>query len=100
VLRTVKKEVAYMSGSCALPRSSGELIFDDDWERRIFALGVALCEEGGVDWDDFKRKLIKAIELSEKPDSEDLNYYECWLNALESLLFERNQDLLNRDNST
>ncbi len=48
MLRTVKKEVAYMSGSCALPRSSGELVFDDDWERRIFALGVALCEEGGL----------------------------------------------------
>ena len=45
-------------------------------------------------------KLIKAIERSEKPDSEDLNYYECWLNALESMLFESNQDLLNRNNST
>ena len=100
MLRTVNKEVAYMSGSCALPRSSGELVFDDDWERRIFALGVALCEEGDVDWDDFKRKLIKAIELSEKPNSEDLNYYECCLNALESMLFESNKDLLNRNNST
>lgn len=98
--RRVKKKVAYMSGSGALPRSSGELIFDDDWERRIFSLGVALCEEGGFDWDDFKSNLIEAIELGEQPDSEDLNYYECWLNALESMLFDSNRDLLSDNNST
>ena len=40
--RTARQDIAYMSGIEALPRRSGELSFHDEWERRVFALGVAL----------------------------------------------------------
>ena len=86
--REVRKNVAYMGGLGALPRSSGELVFNDDWERRIFALGVALCEEGGFDWGDFKGNLIEAIEDGERHNPEGCSYYECWLSAIEIMLHE------------
>ena len=86
--RKVRKKMAYMTGLGALPRSSGELIFNDDWERRIFALGVALCEEGGVAWDDFKGNLIEALDDGARHDPDGYSYYECWLNAIEMMLRE------------
>ena len=82
-----------MSGMEALPRRSGELAFHDEWERRVFALGVALCEQGEFDWDDFRRHLISSIAASgetpetAKPDAP--GYYEHWLTALEKTLVEQ-----------
>jgi nitrile hydratase accessory protein len=86
--RKVRKKMAYMTGLGALPRSSGELIFNDDWERRIFSIGVALCEKGEFNWDDFKGNLIVAIDDSECHDPEGCSYYECWLSAIETMLHE------------
>ena len=81
-----------MSGIEALPRRSGELAFHDEWERRVFALGVALCEQGAFDWDDFRRHLIAEIGASGEspaaPDPEAPGYYEHWLMALEKTLEE------------
>lgn len=42
--RQANKDVAEMSGRVALPRKSGELVFHDNWERRAFAMAVALAE--------------------------------------------------------
>jgi nitrile hydratase accessory protein len=86
--KQVRKDVAYMDGLSALPRSSGELVFNNDWERRIFSIGVALCEEGGFNWGDFKGNLIEAIDDGERHDPEGYSYYECWLNAIEMMLRE------------
>ena len=82
-----------MSGREALPRRSGELAFHDEWERRVFALAVALCEQGRFDWDDFRRHLVSSIaacgETSESPDPRAPGYYEHWLTALGKTLAER-----------
>ena len=60
-MRAARRTIADMSGPAALPRRSGTLMFHDPWERRAFALGVALCEGGAFGWDDFRRRLIAAI---------------------------------------
>jgi len=79
-----------MAGPEALPRRSGELVFHHDWERRAFALAVALCEQGQFAWDEFRAELIGAIaasgETAEAPDPGAPGYYEHWLASLERTL--------------
>jgi len=73
--------VALMDGEGALPRDNGELVFDAPWQARAVALAVAVVEEAGVPWDEFRSRLIAAIgEAPERP------YYASWAIALESLV--------------
>ena len=99
--RIVKAEVADMEGAGALPRRSGELIFHDQWERRAFALVVALHEQGEFIWDDFRQYLIASIsangDISEMLDSREPGYYEHWLAALEKMLIEKGLITPNKD---
>ncbi len=79
-----------MTGSGSLPRRNGDLVFHDDWERRAFALAVALCEQGHYPWDQFRQHLIASIALQdetlEDPDPNAPGYFEHWLAALEKTL--------------
>jgi nitrile hydratase accessory protein len=88
--RQTNHEIADMTGSGSLPRSNGELVFHDDWERRAFALAVALCEQGHYPWDQFRQNLIASIALQdetpENPDPNAPGYFEHWLAALEKTL--------------
>ncbi|HEX9700173.1 MAG TPA: nitrile hydratase accessory protein, partial [Acidobacteriota bacterium] len=88
-----------MTGAAALPRRSGELVFHDEWERRVFAMAVALCEQGLYSWDDFRTHLIAAIAVAgetpahPKPDAP--GYFEHWLASFERVLAEK--DILSTD---
>ncbi|MGI9258645.1 MAG: nitrile hydratase accessory protein [Gammaproteobacteria bacterium] len=88
--RQTDSKVADMTGAGALPRRSGELVFHEAWERRAFALAVALNQDGKFDWEEFRHNLISAIELSESesqaPKYRPTGYYEQWLTALEETL--------------
>lgn len=44
--RQAKPEIAEMPGMSSLPRRSGELVFHEPWERKVFALAASLCEQG------------------------------------------------------
>lgn len=70
-----------MDGAAALPRDNGELVFAAPWEARSFAMAVALVEQQGLEWDDFRRHLMTAI--AEAPDRP---YYASWSLALERLV--------------
>jgi nitrile hydratase accessory protein len=74
----------------SLLRRNGEPVFHHDWERRAFAIAVALCEQGCFDWDEFRSHLIDAIatsgETAEQPDPQAPGYYEHWLGSLERTL--------------
>jgi nitrile hydratase accessory protein len=85
--RQARPDVAEMAAA-ALPRKSGELVFHDDWERRAFALAVALAEQGLFEWQEFQRQLIAAVGEAERTDPQHptLGYYESWLVSLERLL--------------
>ena len=67
-----RTDIANMAAQAALPRRSGELVFHDDWERRAFAIAVALCEQGHYDWELFRDQLIAQINAAEEsPDNPD-----------------------------
>jgi nitrile hydratase len=81
-----------MAGKLALPRQSGDLVFQDPWEGEAFAMAVALCESGHYPWSEFQAHLITAISTAEQqelPPESRPTYYECWLTALEALLIEK-----------
>lgn len=93
--RLTDHHIANMSGATALPRKSGELVFHDQWERRIFALAVALCERGLYTWDEFRDHLIAEIAAAEQEKDTDAthtpepDYYKSWLAAFEKLLAKK-----------
>ena len=91
-------QIANMNGPASLPRRSGELVFHDPWERRVFAMTVSLCEQGLYQWDEFRDHLIAEIAAAERaasPNSASAlpSYYECWLAAFEKLLAEKGLSL-------
>ena len=71
-------------GAVDPPRKNGELVFDAPWEGRSFGLALALHERGLFDWEEFRRRLISSIAAHPAAD-----YYEQWLQALESLLLDK-----------
>ena len=77
---TFADDVATMTGTDALPRANGELVFDAPWQGRAVALAVLIVERLGLPWDAFRRHLIAAIA-----DQPDRPYYESWAHALEAL---------------
>lgn len=70
-------------------------MFHDPWERKVFAMAVALCEQGLFKWDEFRDHLIAEIAEAESaagpdtPTSAPPSYYESWLAAFEKLLREK-----------
>ncbi|HKA93690.1 MAG TPA: nitrile hydratase accessory protein [Acidimicrobiia bacterium] len=72
-----------MTGSSALPRDNGELVFDAPWQGRVLAMALAVVEDRGLVWDDFRRRLIAAIAADP-----DRPYYESWTTALTDLVVE------------
>src|SRR5918996_3040559 len=92
--RTPDPNIADMGGAAALPRKSGELVFHDPWERRVFAMAVALCEQGHYGWDDFRDHLITEIAAVDRaagagPTPPQPGYYEHWLASFAKLLVEK-----------
>jgi len=92
--RRADPRIAEMSGAAALPRKSGELVFHDPWQRKVFSLTVALCEQGLYHWDEFRDRLIAEIAAAERVASTDASpsspsYYESWLAAFEKLVIEK-----------
>jgi nitrile hydratase len=82
-----QRRVADMDGQAALPRQSGELVFQDPWEGIAFAMAVALCEGGLYLWSEFQDRLITAIAAADQQEAAIRpTYYECWLVAFEALV--------------
>jgi nitrile hydratase beta subunit-like protein len=79
----VRPEVQRMDGAAALPRDNGELVFDAPWEGRVLAMALAVVQQRGLDWDDFRRRLVVALEADP-----DRPYYESWTVALTDLVVD------------
>lgn len=79
-MKRIDRQVADTDG---LPRKNGDLVFQAPWQGRAFGLAVVLKEKGAYPWDEFRAGLVDEIAKG-VPE-----YYESWLNALESLLLER-----------
>ena len=76
-------EVTGMNGPAALPRRTGELVFEAPWQGRVFGMALAVVERLGVPWAEFQRRLI--AEIAAHPDAP---YYDAWLAALERLVVD------------
>jgi hypothetical protein len=59
----IDREIANMQGATALPRKNGELIFSEPWEGRVFAMAVALHDEGTFPWEEFRHRLTASPTL-------------------------------------
>jgi hypothetical protein len=64
-----------------LPRSNGELTFDEPWQGRALAMAIALVERLDLQWDDFRRHLIAAVD-----DDPDRPYWDSWAVALDAFV--------------
>ncbi len=79
----VQREVQQMAGAVALPRENGELVFKAPWQGRVFGLAVGIVQQRGLEWEEFRRRLITAIDGDpERP------YYESWTAALNALVVD------------
>ena len=84
----IEREVTEMSGSSALPRSNGELVFENPWEGRAFGVAVALTHAGRYEWREFNSVFIEHIAKAEQSDDPS-TYYQRWLAALEELALQK-----------
>jgi len=66
-----------------LPRSNGELMFDEPWQGRALAIAILLVERFDLQWDDFRRHLIAAIDADP-----DRPYWDSWALALDAFVAE------------
>jgi len=64
-----------------LPRSNGEITFDQPWQARALAIAVLSVDRSGCTWDDFRHLLIGSIA-----DAPNRAYWESWLVALEAFV--------------
>jgi nitrile hydratase accessory protein len=83
VTEIVRADAQRMAGAAALPRDNGELVFDAPWQGRVLAMALAVVEQRGLDWDEFRRRLITAIDADPTRP-----YYESWTVALTDLLVD------------
>lgn len=72
------------AGAAAPPRSNGELVFEEPWQARAFALCVTLLERDGLGWDAFRPHLVHAIAAD--PGAA---YYASFVAALEAFVADR-----------
>lgn len=68
-----------LDGPAAPPRVNGEFVFAAPWERRVFGIAMALVE-GGLDYEDFRQRLIARIA-----EDETRPYWASWQRALEDV---------------
>ena len=77
-----------LADSAPLPRSNGELVFDEPWQGRALGMAVVALEEAGVPWAEFSRQLGAAVRRHGYDRAEPAAdaYYAAWLDALETTL--------------
>ena len=82
------RQIADMTGTGALPRKNGELVFDAAWEARVFGMTISMHERELFAWDEFRDELIEEIAEADREGS-DSTYDERWLEAFEHLLVDK-----------
>ena len=70
------------------PRANGEVLFEEPWQGRVFAMAVGLHEAGAFAWSEFQNTLIEVVGEWDQSDLTDQPYlyYEHFQTALGRLL--------------
>jgi len=77
-----------LAATAPLPRSNGELVFEEPWQGRALGMAVVALERAGIPWAEFSRRLADAIQRQSYDPNEPAAsaYYAAWLDALEATL--------------
>ena len=76
-----------MDGFGPIDIETDEPVFHADWEKRMYAIAISLSGREFRNIDEFRH----AIERIPAPVYLDSSYYERWLNAMMTLLVEKNK---------
>ena len=70
------------------PMANGEVLFEEPWQGRVFAIAVGLHEAGAFAWSEFQNTLIEVVGEWDQSDLTDQPYlyYEHFQTALGRLL--------------
>ena len=70
------------------PMANGEVLFNEPWQGRVFAMALLLVEQGCFAWDEFQAELIEVIHAWEASDDQTrvYAYYEHFQEALRRIL--------------
>jgi nitrile hydratase accessory protein len=77
-----------LAAAAPLPRSNGELVFEEPWQGRALGMAVVALERAGIPWAEFSRQLAEAVRRHGYDPGEPAAtaYYAAWLDALEGTL--------------
>jgi len=64
--------------------ADNEPVFNEPWEAQAFAMVVNLHQKGAFTWAEWASALSTQIQ-----NSEPMDYYQHWLQALESIVAEK-----------
>ena len=85
-----------LANTAPLPRSNGELVFDEPWQGRALGMAVVALARSGISLVEFSRHLSEAVARhgynADEPAA--TAYYTAWLDALEAALAERAAETL------
>ncbi|MFP6797018.1 MAG: nitrile hydratase accessory protein [Pseudomonadales bacterium] len=74
------------------PMANGEVLFDEPWQGRVFAMTLLLVEQECFAWDEFQAELIEVIHDWEasRDRARAYAYYEHFQEALKRVLASKN----------
>lgn len=80
-----------LAETAPLPRSNGELVFDEPWQGRALGMGIVALDRAGISLVEFSGFLAAAVaHHGFDPDEPAATaYYAAWLDALETCLANR-----------
>jgi hypothetical protein len=84
-----------LAATAPLPRSNGELVFEEPWQGRALGMGIVALERTGISLVEFGGYLAEAVARhGYDPDEPAATaYYAAWLDALEEALRAKNVEL-------
>jgi nitrile hydratase accessory protein len=84
-----------LAETAPLPRSNGELVFEEPWQGRALGMTVVALEHARIPWSEFSNRLAEAVrQHGYDPDEPAAAaYYAAWLDALEATLGGAGADL-------
>ena len=81
-----------LEGNLQPPMANGEVLFEEAWQSRVFAMTILLYQDGLFSWNEFQDELIEVIGRWDAVNDEtrQYEYYDHFSEALNTLLNKKN----------